>query len=122
MNYLGDASWYIDVQRRSPRAIAFLRNGPEVSVVLCEIVRAELLAANAPPPLEVTGRVLGVDRPVAERWADLSRELRRLGMPLGANDLWIASIALVHDLPLLTRDAAFRRVPALRLEMYDGTA
>ena len=42
----------------------------------------------------------------------------RLPFELGENDLWIAGLALRHGLPLVTRDAAFSRVPGLRVLGY----
>ena len=42
------------------------------------------------------------------------------GLPieLGENDLWIAATGLYYELPLVTRDAAFSRVPGLRVLSY----
>ena len=37
---------------------------------------------------------------------------------LGENDLWIASTALYHRIPLVSRDRAFPRVPGLRVVGY----
>jgi len=31
------------------------------------------------------------------------------------NDLWIAALCLQHNLPLLTNDSGFDRIPALRV-------
>lgn len=42
----------------------------------------------------------------------------RLSLELGENDLWIAGLALRHGLSLVTRDAAFSRVPGLRVLAY----
>ena len=41
--------------------------------------------------------------------------LRRAGTPIGTNDMWIAAAALEYDLPLLTLDSDFTRVPDLML-------
>lgn len=42
----------------------------------------------------------------------------KLPFEMGENDLWIAGLALRHGLPLVTRDAAFSRVPGLRVVAY----
>jgi tRNA(fMet)-specific endonuclease VapC len=53
--------------------------------------------------------------------ADLFRKLRRQGVRIGTMDLKIASIALVHDATLLTRNASdFARVPELNVEDWTG--
>ena len=48
-------------------------------------------------------------------YADLFSKLRQAGTPIGTNDMWIASLALEHQLQLLTLDADFDNVPDLLL-------
>ncbi len=63
--------------------------------------------------------ILEITKDTALVYAGLTRELRRKGKLIGANDLWIASHALQHSLPLVTADPAhFSRVPGLRLVRY----
>jgi tRNA(fMet)-specific endonuclease VapC len=57
--------------------------------------------------------VLLPDRETAEYYARLFVQLKRAGTPVPDNDLWIASLALEHDLPLITRDQHFERIPQL---------
>jgi len=52
-------------------------------------------------------------RETAEHYARLFVQLKRAGTPIPDNDLWIAALALEHDLQLLTRDRHFERVPQL---------
>jgi len=60
--------------------------------------------------------VLPLDRAAAERAADVRRKLERGGRPIGMGDSLIAGIALVHGLPLLTRNRShFERVENLKL-------
>ena len=59
-------------------------------------------------------RVLVVDETTAERYAEIREELRRIGRPIPANDLWIAALARQHALPLLSRDQHFDFVPGLK--------
>ena len=58
--------------------------------------------------------VLQVDRETAARYAAVRGELRRRGRPIPSNDTWIAALALQHDLTLLSRDAHFDEVSAVR--------
>ena len=47
------------------------------------------------------------------------RYLRENGIPIGANDLWIAAVSIVQGFPLVTRDPGhFRRVPGLSVLTY----
>lgn len=57
--------------------------------------------------------VLVPARETAEHYARLFVQLKRAGTPIPDNDLWIAALALEHDLTLITRDQHFERVPQL---------
>lgn len=48
-------------------------------------------------------------------YANIFAELRRLGRPIGVNDMWIAALCFEHNLPLLTCDNDFSRIPDLLL-------
>lgn len=50
---------------------------------------------------------LPVDVDVARRWAELRVQLRSVGRRAAANDVWIATTALVHGLPIVTQDDDF---------------
>jgi tRNA(fMet)-specific endonuclease VapC len=52
-------------------------------------------------------------RETAEHYARLFVQLKRAGTPIPDNDLWIAALALEHDLQLITRDEHFEQVPQL---------
>jgi len=59
-------------------------------------------------------RVLVVDEATAEKYAEVRDELKRIGRPIPANDLWIAALARQYALPLLSRDQHFDFVPRLK--------
>jgi tRNA(fMet)-specific endonuclease VapC len=59
--------------------------------------------------------ILGVDQHTAGYYGRLSEELSRLGKLIPQNDIWIAAIALEHNLPLATPDQHFSSVPGLTL-------
>jgi predicted nucleic acid-binding protein len=63
-------------------------------------------------------RVLPLPLQVAWEASRIDRELTRLGERLGENDNWIAGTARAWGLRLVSRDAAFRRVPRLRVVDY----
>ena len=62
---------------------------------------------------KTTVGVLLPDRETAEYYARLFVQLKRAGTPVPDNDLWIAAIALQHDLLLITRDKHFKNIPQL---------
>ena len=62
---------------------------------------------------KTTVGVLLPDRETAEHHARLFVQLKRAGTPVPDNDLWIAALALQHDLLLITRDKHFEKIPQL---------
>ena len=88
----------------------FVRRGSENRRRLFLEFVADLL-----PELEI----LCFGQECAEVLANLRAELEGRGQRLDTNDLMIASIALRHDLPLLTGNTRhFSRVPGLRVENW----
>jgi predicted nucleic acid-binding protein len=71
-----------------------------------EILLGKLLA-------KTTVAMLLPSRETAEHYARLFVQLKRAGTPVPDNDLWIAALALQHDLMLITRDRHFQRIPQL---------
>jgi tRNA(fMet)-specific endonuclease VapC len=62
---------------------------------------------------------LPFDDDAAEEYGILRVLLEKAGTPMDANDLLIASVAMVHDLTVLTRKRTeFARVPGLRWEAW----
>lgn len=60
--------------------------------------------------------ILPFDLPSAEIYGDIRAGLAKAGTPIGANDLFIAAIALANNLTLVTSNIAeFSRVPNLQI-------
>jgi tRNA(fMet)-specific endonuclease VapC len=62
---------------------------------------------------KATDQVLLPGRQTAEHYARLFVQLKRAGTPIPDNDLWIAALALEHDLTVVTRDQHFQHIPQL---------
>ncbi len=58
-------------------------------------------------------RVLAVTRDTAAEYALIRRELKARGLPIPANDLWIAALAREHGFPLVSRDRHFQIIERL---------
>ena len=56
---------------------------------------------------------LDVTDATTPHYADLRQALKLAGMPIPANDLWIAALARQHTQPILSRDAHFDHVPGI---------
>jgi len=59
--------------------------------------------------------ILPVTAETAEAYGRVKNQLRQRGRPIPENDIWIAALALQHNLELAARDAHFRAVEGLRL-------
>ncbi len=64
--------------------------------------------------------VLGCDTETARQYGDAKNKLRLKGQPLPENDIWIAALALQHNLTLATRDRHFEVVEGLNTTIWLG--
>lgn len=55
--------------------------------------------------------MLPVEEQTTHHCASLFAQLRKRGTPIPTDDLWIAALAVQHDLPLLTADRHFAQLP-----------
>ena len=62
--------------------------------------------------------VLSCDADTAKHFAIIKNQLRLIGKPIPENDIWIAALALQHELILVTRDAHFETVADLKIENW----
>ena len=104
---------------------------PVGDIALCSIVVAELFYGAEGSVNPVTGRQqvesfivpyisLPFDDTAARIYGGLRHELESRGLTIGQNDYLIASIALAHNLTLVTHNTKeFSRVPGLVLEDWE---
>lgn len=59
--------------------------------------------------------ILFPDAKTAEIYAQIKTALKIKGKPIPENDIWIASIAIQHTLPLFTTDKHFKEVDGVLL-------
>ena len=114
----------------SPVAARLIETKPE-EIFLCYIVLAELFygayrSRRVAQNLEQVRQfgalfeVLSFETRAAEHYGKIRRELEQAGTIIGSNDLLIASIALAHDLTLVTHNVReFWRVTGLRVEDWE---
>lgn len=62
--------------------------------------------------------LLSCDLETAQWYGIIKNQLRRKGSPIPNNDIWIAAIAMQHDLILVTRDSHFDEVESLQIEYW----
>lgn len=69
------------------------------------LARVDELVANT--------TILVCDAKTARQYGEVKNKLRDKGRPLPENDVWIAALALQHNLTLATRDAHFQEIENL---------
>ena len=62
--------------------------------------------------------IFGCDSDTARYYGDVQNRLRVKGRPLPENDVWIAAIAIQHELTLVTRDEHFKEITNLKMERW----
>lgn len=90
-------------------------------VVLAEIRVGAQLARRGESQIRVLSELLnqpGVRTvhstdSTAHHYAALFAQLRRKGTPIPTNDIWIAALAIEHNLVLYSRDAHFDHIPSV---------
>jgi len=131
VKYLFDTDHAVALPRNHPAIHSKIDVLPnEVDLYTSVITAAELFygaygAKDAARRVEEVKRfladveILGLDLEGSEIYGTLKARLRAQGQLIADNDLYIASIALRHDLILLTGNVRhYERVPGLRLETW----
>lgn len=127
MTYLVDSDWIADYLKGRQQAIQLLdslfRDGMAVSIIsFAEIYEGIYYGSDPKRNEEIFAHflqgvdVLGINRPVARRFAMLRGALREAGQLIPQPDIFIAATALHYDLSLVTRNISdFQRIPGLKI-------
>jgi tRNA(fMet)-specific endonuclease VapC len=129
VSYLLDTNTCIGhLTGRAPQVTEHLRRHSVHEIVLCSVVKAELLtgarksrraAENLALVEEFSSPFVSYpfDDQAAEQYASIRANLESLGTPIGPNDLLIAAIALARQSVVVTSNTReFRRISALVVE------
>jgi len=133
MKYLLDTNTCIELLRQPDSEIArrLLQTDP-AEITLCAVVKAELLYgaersqhrdANLKLLEEFFAQFISLpfDDNAAEAYGRIRAQLAAAGAVIGPNDLMIASIALAHNLVLVTHNTReFSRVEGLQIEDWEA--
>lgn len=123
MSHLIDSNIVIEMLRNRliPKSSATL--------ILCAPVLGELyfgaLRSHNPPTqmqeiarLSTKYTVLPCNELTARHYADIRHALEAAGGRIPENDMWIAALAIQHQLTLVTRDTHFARISGLTIETW----
>lgn len=127
MTYLVDSDWIADYLKGRQQAVQLLdslfRDGMAVSIIsFAEIYEGIYYGSDPKRNEEIFAHflqgvdVLGINRPVARRFAMVRGSLREAGQLIPQPDIFIAATALHYDLSLVTRNISdFQRIPGLKI-------
>jgi len=124
MKLLLDSNRYTDFVRGEPSAVQTIQAATIVFVpfvVLAELRAGFFVGTRARENQATLTRLLQqpsfsavyADGATTHHYAAIYLQLRRQGTPIPTNDLWIAALAIQHELALFTRDQHFEHVPQL---------
>ncbi len=131
MRYMLDTNICIYIShRKAPQVVEAFRNMSHGDAGISVVTHAELLYGAEKSHSPIVARalikefvrhtpVVPIDENVSPIYAELRTFLQKKGMPIGANDLWIAAHALAENLILVTNnEREFKRVPKLKIENW----
>ncbi|MEB3051330.1 type II toxin-antitoxin system VapC family toxin [Mycolicibacter sp. MYC123] len=126
-----DTSFLIDLQRERSAGDAdgaahrLLKGSPEAELFLSTVALGEFAEGFDQPDHPVVNAVRNghtlapIDEQTALTYARVSRELRRRGELIGANDLWIGCTSLRLGIPIVTANVVhFHRISGLGIVQY----
>jgi tRNA(fMet)-specific endonuclease VapC len=132
MIYLLDTNVCIHLlNEKQSRVTQNFRQHNPADIVLCSVVKAELLyGARRSQRMEANLQLLKAffaplqslpfDDDCAEHFGQIHADLLNQGKPIGPNDTLIAAIARAHDATLITNNTAeFSRVAGLRIQDWE---
>ncbi|MEI6709743.1 MAG: type II toxin-antitoxin system VapC family toxin [Actinomycetota bacterium] len=119
---MADTSVFIARESGRPLDVSLLPDDLAVSIITIGELRAGVLAANdiktrdqrlATLTMAMTFSPMDVDEEVAAQWARLRVLLRDSGQRMPVNDSWIAATAMALQVPIVTQDDDYIKLPEL---------
>lgn len=125
--YLLDSNIVIGLFADDPRIILEIRYAEEIFIP-CIVIGELYYGAEKSVKTEENMKridefvfsnvILNCDGNTAKQYGIIKNRLREKGRPIPENDIWIAAIALQHNLTLITRDEHFKEVGNLKTEKW----
>lgn len=126
MNFILDTNAYSDFVRGDASVADFLNKADIVYVpviVVGELKRGFYYGTRVKENIDNLEKfltkprtnLLEITEETAEHYGVLAAYLKTQGTPIPINDIWIAALCLQYDLPLLTSDSDFQKLPQITL-------
>jgi tRNA(fMet)-specific endonuclease VapC len=119
-----DTNRYVDFCRGVDETVDLVENADEVFLpfsVIAELRAGFAFGRRAAENERILRAFLSkpgigplfADEQTTHHYAAVFRQLRSQGTPIPTNDMWVAALALQHDLSLHARDRHFDQLPQL---------
>ncbi|MBX7244637.1 MAG: type II toxin-antitoxin system VapC family toxin [Candidatus Sumerlaeaceae bacterium] len=134
MKYLLDTNHWSYIQQGFEPVVRKITSLPPESLLLMSVVsQAELMSGVLILPegrrrdalmalfresVASAAELVPINSEVAEQFALVFAELRRIGRPIPTNDIWLAATARAHRLTLVSADKHFAGVDGLTVECW----
>ena len=124
MNLL-DSSILIELIKNTKTGKKIASSIADEIVVTSSFSAHEVLAGRSPKDELIIShlisglKVLSYDLGCAKISANIQRKLKESGEMVGRTDIYIAAIALKHDLELVTLDHDFSKIPDLKVKIFE---
>jgi len=128
MNYALDTNAYSSITKKKSLDEALQQLSSAINVYIPSIVLGELRGGfrvgsqfqeNETFLQRFLGRprisILHIDEQTTFEYGNLFARLRKQGIPIPTNDLWIAALVLQHGLTLCTNDKHFDNIPEIEI-------
>jgi tRNA(fMet)-specific endonuclease VapC len=122
-----DTNAVIALQKSEPGLLKILTSDVEIfipSIVVGELYYGTYNSTRVNENLNVLkefvedNTILNCDAVTGSIFGQLRYQLKTKGQPIPENDIWIAAIALQYELILVTRDAHFKAIAELSIEIW----
>jgi tRNA(fMet)-specific endonuclease VapC len=126
-SYLLDTNIIIAILADEPQAKASLAQAEQVflpSIAIGELCYGAKKSVKSAHNLEridqfaASSVVLSCDTHTARQYGEVKNKLRLKGRPIPENDVWIAALAIQHNLTLVTRDEHFQGIENLKITRW----
>jgi tRNA(fMet)-specific endonuclease VapC len=121
-----DTNAYVDFKRNEPAVVRLIRQCETIGINAT--VLGELLSGFKGGSKEEVNRkelnlfldsprvqIFPIDDDTAEYYANVFCDLKKKGLPIPTNDMWVAASAMQHGLWLASKDEHFHHVEGLLL-------
>ena len=122
-----DTNAVIALQKNDPQFLSYAKGDFEVlipAIVIGELYYGAYNSVHVNRNIQAIQDVvedsviLDCDLGTAENFGKIRHQLKVQGRPIPENDIWIAAIAMQHDLIVVTRDVHFQEIDGLTVEAW----